>query len=232
MQVAEEDRRPKKGKNVLAPGWGSRIKIAADLLGDRKSAAAKAQVSLDSLARYIREEVQPPFDAIAMLCRSAAVPMEWVAFDQGSMLVTNESADTGEFVSIPVYDVEASAGHGAALTDERVVSQVMFRKDFLARERLTPACLGMISARGDSMPISAPDGALLLVDTSVRRVIDSAIYVLRLDHQLLVKRLQRFVDGAIDVISENPAYRTERIEPHRVADLDVVGQVKLSSHRV
>lgn len=220
------------GRGTLTEGWGARVKAVADLLGDRKSAAAIGGVSADSLARYIREEVQPTFEAVARLCAAARVRMEWIATGQGQKHSGDSVGADGDFVQIPVYDVEASAGPGAALKNERIVSHVMFRKDFLGQERLNTAALGMITARGDSMPISAPDGALLLVDTSVRSIHSDAIYVLRLDHHLLVKRLQRLVDGAIDVISENPAYRTERIEAGRVGDLDVVGQVKLSSHRV
>ncbi|MEJ1381376.1 MAG: hypothetical protein RPT95_10485 [Candidatus Sedimenticola sp. (ex Thyasira tokunagai)] len=65
--------------HILANGIGTRISAASKLVGTRKSAALAAQVSTDSLQRYIREEVQPPFEAMVGLCNAAGVSLEWLA---------------------------------------------------------------------------------------------------------------------------------------------------------
>ena len=69
------------------------------------------------------------------------------------------------------------------------------------------------------------EGDVLLIDTSIRRVRDSAIYVLRLDGVLLVKRLRLRVDGSVDVISDNPAYQPELLTASDVDRLSIAGRV-------
>lgn len=79
-----------QGKNrnsvpILAPGIGTRISAAAEQIGKRKAAAGAAGVSSDSLQRYIREEVEPTFSAVAGLAHAANVNLEWLATGEGPM---------------------------------------------------------------------------------------------------------------------------------------------------
>lgn len=64
---------------IPAAGIGSRISAACERLGTRKNAASLLGVSVDSLARYIREENTPPFDVAARLCLASGQTMEWLA---------------------------------------------------------------------------------------------------------------------------------------------------------
>lgn len=66
---------------ILAPGIGTRISEAAQMLGSRRNAASVMGISSAALQRYVSEDNMPPFDAIARLCAAAKVRMEWVAFD-------------------------------------------------------------------------------------------------------------------------------------------------------
>jgi len=49
-------------------------------------------------------------------------------------------------------------------------------------------------------------------------VSDFGIYVLRMDDLALVKKVQRFGGGAIEIIPVNPAYRNEMLKPLSDAD--------------
>lgn len=71
---------------IPAPGIGSRIGLAADRLKRRTTAAKAMGVSADALQRYIREENEPPFGALARLCGAAGVRLEWLASGEGPML--------------------------------------------------------------------------------------------------------------------------------------------------
>ncbi|WP_411832282.1 helix-turn-helix domain-containing protein [Pseudoxanthomonas mexicana] len=64
---------------IPARGIGTRISAALDKLGTRKTAASSLGVSVDSLARYVREDNMPPFDVVARLCLSTGFSMEWLA---------------------------------------------------------------------------------------------------------------------------------------------------------
>lgn len=73
---------------ILAPGIGTRIGVVAARLGVRKIAYKVAGVSSATLQRYIAGESAPAFDAMARLCVSAGVRMEWLATGEGPMLVS------------------------------------------------------------------------------------------------------------------------------------------------
>lgn len=67
----------------IAPGIGTRISAVASRLENRKSAADVMGVSTDSLQRYIREDVQPTFEAVARLCLATGTSLAWMATGKG-----------------------------------------------------------------------------------------------------------------------------------------------------
>lgn len=130
-----------------------------------------------------------------------------------------------DFTLVPVYDVTASAGHGASIDQERVDTQIAFRRDWVRREGLSSKGLAALRADGDSMEPTIRDGALLLIDSTQRKISNDGIYVLRYDDHLLAKRLQRQVDGTILVSSDNKTYQTVKVEHHQLGSLDIIGRV-------
>lgn len=127
------------------------------------------------------------------------------------------------FIYVPLYDVEASAGHGALVHSEQVIDFLAFKEQFITRELgLNPKHILLIKAIGDSMNPTIRAGALLLVNSSVTKVRNDGIYVIRQNSDLLVKRIQNMMDGQLKVRSDNPEY-----EPLVVASktLDILGEV-------
>ncbi len=120
-------------------------------------------------------------------------------------------------------DVTASAGPGALGDEDRLAAIERFPAAMLRRLAPDPATVSLIVARGDSMLPTIADGDDILVDTGDRRVgARPAIFVLRIDGALVVKRLTR--SGAlIAVASDNPA--AAPIAPLPAAEAEVVGRV-------
>lgn len=139
------------------------------------------------------------------------------------------SADNLEkdFVLIPRLSVEASAGPGALAERENVLDHMAFRADWLRRTLGTdPRNLVLITAIGDSMEPAIRAGDLLLIDTSVDRITNDAIYVLVRGGDTVVKRVQTFFGGAVTVRSDNPAYLDETLDRAAVNDMRVAGRVR------
>ncbi|SDH90334.1 S24 family peptidase [Roseospirillum parvum] len=133
----------------------------------------------------------------------------------------------GDYVLVPRFNVEASAGHGAWNDREQVVDFMAFRADWVRRALgADPNQLALIAAAGDSMEPSIRAGDLLLIDTGVTRVIDDAVYVLLSGSELLVKRVQKFLSGALTIKSDNPAYAPENLTPAEAETLCVAGRVR------
>jgi phage repressor protein C with HTH and peptisase S24 domain len=76
------------------------------------------------------------------------------------------------------------------------------------------------------------DGDMILVDLRAGRIEDSAIYVLEFDDALLVKRIQRKLDGSIVIKSDNPLYETEVLTRDRAQSLRIIGRVIWSGRRM
>ena len=95
--------------------------------------------------------------------------------------------------------------------------------NLVERLALRPDALTLIVARGDSMEPTIADGDDILVDAADRRVGKRrAIFVLRLDGTLVVKRLH-LTGGMIAIESDNPD--AAPIAPVPAGEAEVIGRV-------
>jgi phage repressor protein C with HTH and peptisase S24 domain len=140
---------------------------------------------------------------------------------------------SGGLVPIPRLDVGASAGPGALLEGEQIVSNVAFDRRWL-RQLCggRPEDLSIIRVQGDSMVPTLSDTDEIMVDTGdgAARMRDG-IYVMRRDEELIVKRVA--VNPAtrrLTVKSDNPAYP---VWPECDSDaLAIVGRVVWAGRKV
>lgn len=207
-------------------------------------------VSLSTLGRYERGERLPDIEFLAKLAattgasfdelvqirvmqsvevqklaQSLKTPIRILA-DEGAVYRPAGLVDQG-YILIPRYDVQAAAGPGALAGVEHVLDYMAFREDWVRRSLgIDPRHLVLISASGDSMEPTIRTGDLLLIDTSITRLRDDAIYVIVRNGELVVKRLQRFFRGAIAVRSDNPAYTEETLDNGEAEELRVAGRVR------
>lgn len=131
-----------------------------------------------------------------------------------------------DFVMVPRYDVSGSAGNGAVIHSEQIVDHLAFRADWVKNALgVARKDLALISVKGDSMEPTLSEGDLILVDTGVRRLEDSAIYVLRRGEGLFVKRVQNKLDGTVVVKSDNHRYDAETYTSESAPSIDVIGRV-------
>lgn len=132
---------------------------------------------------------------------------------------------TKEYTLLPLLDVEASAGSGSTVTKENYTGTLVFSNDWFRELGLVSSKLVVIKARGDSMIPTICAGEFLVVDTTHVEKLNDGIFVLRLDGDLFVKRLQKLFSGGVKIISDNPAYENQTIEPSDLQFLDIVGKV-------
>jgi len=126
-------------------------------------------------------------------------------------------------VEVARLDVGASAGPGGLVEGEtRRRRGAQFSPELLRALGVRPEAASMIRVQGDSMMPTLEDGDEILVDRDRRRIEGrGGVFVIRLDGELMVKRLRTGV-GGIEVISDNPDWDT-RVVPAKA--LDVVGRV-------
>jgi phage repressor protein C with HTH and peptisase S24 domain len=153
-------------------------------------------------------------------------------FGVSEAMLGGREVEAEELISVPVLDVQASAGPGAFADSEHARARMRFDPSWLRGLNLDARQLSVIQVVGDSMSPTLDDGDDILVDRGDAAVnLRDGIYVLRLDGVLNVKRL--VVDRArrrVSVKSDNAAYTSwPRLD---LAQLDVIGRVVWAGRRL
>lgn len=204
----------------------------SDVLGKESylSFAKRAGMSDTAFKRYIINGTVPPVDKAWMIACAASKPgasqedidalAAWIAFGVGNKKsqlqphVSEQSASysqhaNDEVIWIDSLDVFASAGNGYINDDHSLSNKLPFSQLWLAENGLSGKHLSLIRVSGDSMEPTLFDKETplveLLPDDYINRLIDD-VYVLRINGQLLIKRIQRYMNGGFLIKSDNPRY--------------------------
>jgi SOS-response transcriptional repressor LexA len=172
-----------------------------------------------------------PIEYCVKFCVKTSRSMDWLIFGETANGATEiPPGMDSEYSEIPLYDIEASAGHGSFFDHERISSHLKFRNDWLAREGLCKSTLAGIRVAGDSMDGTLADGDMVLIDRS--RTKPDGVFAIRIGDGLRIKRLQKMTDGSLRVSSDNDMYREEIIHPENLGQVEIVGQCYWRSGRV
>lgn len=136
-----------------------------------------------------------------------------------------------DIIEIPVLDVAGSMGPGAMLPDHEEAVERMTVTGAWLRRNITassPNNLALITGYGDSMEGTFSDGDLLLVDRGVTDIKIDGVFVLALNDELYIKRLQRRPDGSVLMISDNKKYEPYLIHNGERQKFQVLGRVVLA----
>jgi len=130
-----------------------------------------------------------------------------------------------DFVLIPGYSIQVSAGAGSLNIDQLEPSRYLaFRKKWLTFRGFAEKDLVIVWAKGDSMEPTINNNDTLVVHVGRQRPQDGHIYIFRREDELFVKRYQSLV-GAWRLISDNPMYTPLDIKKEEQHQFEVIGQV-------
>lgn len=224
---------------------GQRI---AHIRGDKSQAAFATEIGVhkNSIGNYERGERTPDADFLASLMK-AGYSANWVVSGVGPMRLVDSVQDpsavyqsssvqtvhSDEYAYIPLYNVEASAGHGSYVETEEVASRLAFRRDWINKEiHANPAHLHLIYVRGDSMDPALESGEVVMVDTSAAyEAIRDGIHVIQMDGSVLIKRLLRLPGNKIKVMSDNQVYPSFESDL-KSGDITIIGRVIWHAGRI
>lgn len=137
-----------------------------------------------------------------------------------------------EFVLIPGYRVQVSAGHGSLTQGElEPCRHLAFRRKWLRWRGFDEKELAIVWSKGDSMEPTISNNDTLVVHLGRTRPVDGHIYVVRNDDQLWVKRLQ-VLPGAWLLLSDNKHYQPIEVPKDEQHTFEVIGQVVHIAHDV
>lgn len=151
--------------------------------------------------------------------------------EDGERVISMAPRPFTDALQIPLMGAWASMGHGAQQVDhDEVMSTLTINRPWLARQAsfTSPGNLALITGYGDSMSGTFEDGDVLIVDRGVVDIKVDAVYVLELNDELYIKRLQRRPDGNVLMISDNKKYEPYTIENGDREKFRVLGRVILA----
>lgn len=232
---------PGKENQLGCEGFHSRLRKILDKFRSVNAFATAAGISPSGLNRLL-DGGYPTLPILVALAKAGDVSVEWLStggeqvsaslptkMDSTSMTVTDvkgNEVDLDEFVFVPRYNIAAAAGFGAWNDDETPMFTVSFRRYWVTNHlKADPSKLSVISVYGDSMEGVLNDKDIILINHDDREPREG-IYVLRIDGQLIVKRVQRLPGSILRVTSTNPAYEPFSVDMNNVlGDFAVVGKV-------
>ena len=134
---------------------------------------------------------------------------------------------TTDCVELEYISIAPSCGNGTVVLAEADVTPVKLGREIIRDlwKIPEPSDLKLFKASGDSMESVIEDGNVLLVDTSRKDFNNGGIFVLKINNEWYVKRLRLRVTGELDIISDNPKYPTETIEPENDVEIIIIGRV-------
>ncbi|MGE8356395.1 MAG: XRE family transcriptional regulator, partial [Microvirgula sp.] len=202
---------------------GDRIRVVRDQVAhmSRDDFAQQLQMTRSSLQLYEDGKREPKPSLLRAMAAQFNIDPGWLLTGEGAMLrgasvpevepclcldTLGSPVDLDEFVFVPRYNLQASAGHGAASDGEKPVFTMAFRRYWIVNYlRADPHDLSVISVKGDSMEGVLNDRDVILINRSDTQA-TGGLFVLRIDGDLVVKRVQRLPGALLKVTSANEAY--------------------------
>ena len=209
-------------QRLLELAEGRRVSLAALSRMIGKNASYLQQFVRKGSPRKLEEEDR------GMLARFFGVDEHVLGKSKENSFGRPRSFSAEGWFDVPRLTIGASAGAGSAPGGEEVFGTIRFSAGWLRSMGLQADMLSAIAVTGDSMEPTLRDGDEILVDRTPRPLRDG-IHVVRLEDNLMVKRIDTGRPGLIVLLSDNPAYRPIECGP---GEVQVIGRVVWKGGRI
>jgi len=200
-------------KTIISAEFGSKKvfdKDVADALGI-------SQMNFATMKK--RNKV--PFGELMDFCASKKISINWLLYGQSPESLVEA---TNKFYMVRYFEnVNASAGGGA---DEQceTIEELEIPSHFvelLGGERELDN-IEAINVSGDSMEPTFSYNDIVFINRTKTDFSRGGVFTIRTEAGLFIKRVQKRVDGKVDIISDNQIYSTQTLDP---SELDIIGKV-------
>jgi phage repressor protein C with HTH and peptisase S24 domain len=215
---------------------GERIRLCRGEMS-RKDFAYRLGVHVNTVGKLERGETQPDAELCLVIASIGGRSVDWLvggasgSSDVRTIEYSTHAVAAGDFIYVPHYDINASAGHGNPFSSrELVIAMRPFGQDFIEGELdIHHPELALIYVVGPSMEPLLHSRDTVLIDLRAGYdVFNDGIYVIRLDQALLVKQVQKMPGKVFRIRSLNPDYATFDIKGDEETERDfaIIGRVR------
>lgn len=162
-----------------------------------------------------------PFGELLDFCAIKSISINWMLYGQSPESLVDA---TNKFFMVKYFsDVNASAGGGGDNEYEEN-QNIEIPHEFvimLGGERELQH-IEAINVSGDSMEPTFSYNDIVFINRSKTDLQRGGIFTIRTEAGLFIKRVQKRIDGKIDIISDNEVYSTQTLDPR---EIEVIGRV-------
>lgn len=168
-----------------------------------------------------------PFSNILDFCALKKISINWLLYGQDpSSLV--DSTDRYWIKYFPSISVSAGGGAFESEDDFEKLDLPDFFVNIIGGEDNLKN-IEAINVTGDSMEPTLNNGNIIFIDRTKNDTSKDGIYAFINENGLFVKRIQKRVDGSLDVISDNKEYPMQIVNKN---DITILGKVVSSIGKV
>ncbi len=162
-----------------------------------------------------------PFMELLDFCAIKSISINWMLYGQSPESLVEA---TNKFYMIKYFnDISASAGAGADIDIEEIQElEIPEQFVFMLGGEKELKYIEAINVSGDSMEPTFSYNDIVFINRSKTDLGRGGIFTIRTEAGLFIKRVQKRIDGKIDIISDNKVYTTQTLDLNQV---EVVGRV-------
>jgi len=162
-----------------------------------------------------------PFTELLDFCAKKSLSINWMLYGQSPESLVEA---TNKFYMVKYFsDINASAGGGSNVECEEIEElEIPEQFVFMLGGERELKNIEAINVSGDSMEPTFSYNDIVFINREKKDLGRGGIFTLRTEAGLFIKRIQKRIDGKIDIISDNEVYSTQTLDPNEV---EVIGRV-------
>ncbi len=220
----------RKGVNEVKSEIGRRLRRIRG--GDSRTRfATKLGVHENTIGGYERGDRFPSSDFLIAVSETHNVNLNWLLMQRGGRYRVPQGA-VAPLEHLGMQETHDVSQAGADKTIGFEAYEYEGEIDYLqlpaivwARLKIDASKARYTIAYGDSMLPTIKDGDVVIVDSTINRVIDDHIYAVVYHGDMLIKRLQRGREKKLTMISDNKLYDNIVIDDPKAEGFHVLGRL-------
>jgi SOS-response transcriptional repressor LexA len=162
-----------------------------------------------------------PFNELLDFCATRSISINWILYGQSPESLVEA---TNRYYMVKYFsDINASAGGGSeAECEEAEELEIPEQFVYMLGGEKELKNIEAINVSGDSMEPTFSYNDIVFINREKTDLQRGGIFTIRTEAGLFIKRVQKRIDGKIDIISDNKIYSTQTLSPN---EIEVIGRV-------
>ena len=182
-------------------------------------------VSRQLVGRWLTGESEPDRKNLIDLAAFLQLPAAYLMLGNDGAFTPEDIHDNT--ITIPVMSVESP---NEFFEPSKSIRSIRVEKNWIQSKSTTNDfnALRIINIEGDNMRPTLIRGDYAIVDTSINTFTIEGIYLVKIQGQMMIKRLLRNLDGGLELTNDHTQYPSLTIPANNVQAIEIIGKCIIS----